>query len=148
MVPAARSAWAWLYHRGYIKALFSTTTPTTTPSTITYFYSHMTNATRLKPAAASISQTTPLSLFLSYAVLFFFFFSSPHLFLLFFSPPTILPLSQLLLKESRALIREVSISFDLSLTLIALCLFSPRLVNPSSCLSNPEYLHHGPTRCP
>ena len=126
MVPAARSAWVWLYHRGYIKELFSTTTPTTTPSTITYFYSHMTNATRLEPAAASISQTTPLSLFLSYAVLFFFFFSSPHLFLLFFSPPTILPLSQLLLKESRALIREVSISFDLSLTLL-LFVCSPRV---------------------
>ena len=88
----------------------------------------MTNATRLKPAAASISQTTPLSLFLSYAVLFFFFFffSSPHLFLLFFSPPTILPLSQLLLKESRALIREVSISFDLLLTLL-LFVCSPRV---------------------
>ena len=54
VVPAARSAWAWLYHRGYIKALFSTTTPTTTPSTITYFYSHMTNATPL-------SRLSPLS---------------------------------------------------------------------------------------
>ena len=128
MVPAARSAWAWLYHRGYIKALFSTTTPTTTPSTtpstITYFYSHMTNATPLSRLSPLSVRPLLFSLFLSYAVLFFF--SSPHLFLLFFSPPTILPLSQLLLKESRALIREVSISFDLSLTLL-LFVCSPRV---------------------
>lgn len=49
-----RSAWAWLYHRGYIKAPFSTTTPTATPTTATYLYSHMTNATAL-------SRLSPLS---------------------------------------------------------------------------------------
>lgn len=95
VVPAARSAWAWLYHRGYIKALFSTTTPTTTPSTITYFYSHMTNATplsRLSPLSVRpllLVSSSPMLSSSSSLLLLLFTSPLPPLFLSSYHPPSL-----------------------------------------------------------